>query len=98
MASRRFANLHAHLAPPAATPALSASPEPAAGIIKWVTDLFSGGGEALEPVAVADRVSHPGQTWGHVHPDIVQTADGTLVIVHALNENDSPVSKQPINP
>ena len=70
MASR-IANLHAHLAPTAA--ALPASAEPAAaGILKWVSGLF--GADSQAPVAVADRASHPGQTWGHAHPDIVQTA------------------------
>ena len=121
MAASRIANLHAHLLDPART---CSATLPAAVLASW--------GE-LEPVAVATRASHPGQTWGHAHPDIVKTAvrgphdpfrsdfeagvvysispppssrtppgplttvscwlplqDGTLVIVHALQENDSP--------
>lgn len=83
-----------HLVPPAATP------EPTAGIVKWLGSLFGGGGGAhadgnsneLEPVAVVAHADHPDQgvDTGHVHPSICKTADGTLIIVYAANENDSP--------
>jgi len=74
MASR-LANLHAHLAPGATDPS-AASPQPAAGVLKWLSGLFGGNDEedGLEITPVATRESHPGQTWGHAHPDIVQTA------------------------
>ena len=75
MASR-LANLHAHLAPGATDPS-AASPQPAGGVLKWLSGLFGGGSDeedGLEITPVATRESHPGQTWGHAHPDIVQTA------------------------
>ena len=96
MSSSRLAQLHAHLTPGSTHPCLP-TVVPAAGLLKWVSGLLGRGGsggdgstEQPQPVAVADHASHPGQSWGHVHPDIVQTADGTLVIVHAIYENDSP--------
>jgi hypothetical protein len=44
------------------------------------------------PIAVADHASRPseGVHGGHVHPDIVRTADGTLIVVYGANEDDSP--------
>ena len=84
MASR-LANLHAHLAPGATDPS-AASPQPAAGVLKWLSGLFGGGSDeedGLEITPVATRESHPGQTWGHAHPDIVQTA----VRAHSLHSH-----------
>lgn len=98
--SCRLAHLHAHLATGSTTitDATKATNQPAAGQVffKWVSGLLAAGrgdtedSTQLLPVSVADRSSHPEQSWGHVHPDIVKTADGTLVIVHAIYEDDSP--------
>ena len=74
----RLANIHAHLAPGAPGQSVSLpTTQPAAGVLKWLSGLFGGGSDeedGLEITPVATRDSHPGQTWGHAHPDIVQTA------------------------
>ena len=71
MHQRRLAHVQAHLAPTA---------EPAAGVVKWLSGLLGGGGDATTaepvPVAVATHEAYPtqGVDGGHVHPDICRTA------------------------
>ena len=84
----RLARLNGHLSPRVA------ASEPTAGVVKRLLgSLFGGGGgDDIEPVAVVESKAHPrqGVDTGHVHPSICKTADGTLIIVYAANEDDSP--------
>ena len=80
MASRLY-RLSAHVSsPPPPTAAARAAGTAAAAAA------------ALDEVAVVAHTSNPaeGVDGGHVHPDICRCPDGTLVIVYAANEDDSP--------